>query len=84
MCDESGWENFFKLMDSDGSGEISLTELVGGFEKHMGWDHQKAIDVADVSNISLINPYSAGTDFSRQNLTSVDVRFCRLKSIPKL
>ena len=28
------------------------------------------------------NPFSAGTDFSRQNLTSVDVRFCRLKSIP--
>ena len=22
-----------------------------------------------------LNPYSAGTDFSRQNLTSVDVRF---------
>ena len=25
--------------------------------------------------------YSAEIDFSRQNLTSVDVRFCRLKSI---
>ena len=24
---------------------------------------------------SCFNPYSAGTDFSRQNLTSVDVRF---------
>ena len=31
-----------------------------------------------------INPYSAGIDFSRQNLTSVDVRFWRLKSIPTL
>ena len=30
----------------------------------------------------LINPYSAGSDFSRQNLTSTDVRFWRLKSIP--
>ena len=30
------------------------------------------------------NPYSAGTDFSRQNLTSVDVRFWRPKSIPAL
>ena len=30
------------------------------------------------------NPYSAGIDFSRQNLTSVDVRFWRLKSIPAL
>ena len=34
-----------------------------------------------------INPYSAGIDFSRQNLTSIDmedVRFWRLKSIPVL
>ena len=31
-----------------------------------------------------INPYSAGMDFSRQNLTSVDVRFWQLKSIPAL
>ena len=30
------------------------------------------------------NPYSAGIDFSRQNLTSVDVRFWRLKSTPAL
>ena len=30
------------------------------------------------------NPYSAGIDFSRQNLTSVDVRFWRLKSLPAL
>ena len=30
----------------------------------------------------LVNPYSAGIDFGRQNLTSVDVRFWRLKSIP--
>ena len=31
-----------------------------------------------------LTPYSVGTDFSRQNLTSVDVRFWRLKSIPAL
>ena len=31
-----------------------------------------------------VNPYSAVIEFSRQNLTSVDVRFCRLKSIPAL
>ena len=31
-----------------------------------------------------VNPHSAGIDFSRQNLTSVDVRFWRLKSIPAL
>ena len=30
------------------------------------------------------NPYSAGIDFSRQSLTSVDVKFWRLKSIPAL
>ena len=29
----------------------------------------------------LFNPYSAGIDVRRQNLTSVDVRFWRLKSI---
>ena len=28
--------------------------------------------------------YSAGIDFSRQSLTSVDVKFRRLKSIPAL
>ena len=28
--------------------------------------------------------YSAGLDFSRQNLTSTDVRFWRLKSVPAL
>ena len=32
----------------------------------------------------MINPYSAGIDFSRQNMTSVDVIFWRLKSIPAL
>ena len=30
------------------------------------------------------NPYSAGIDFKRQNRTSADVRFWRLKSIPAL
>ena len=33
---------------------------------------------------SWINPYSAGSDFSRQNLTSVDVRSWRLKSFSTL
>ena len=32
----------------------------------------------------VVNPYSAGIDFTRPNLTSVDVRFWRLKSIPVL
>ena len=30
------------------------------------------------TELFLFNSYSAGIDFSRQNLTSVDVRFCRL------
>ena len=29
-----------------------------------------------------VDSYSAGIDFSRQNLTSTEVRFWRLKSIP--
>ena len=33
---------------------------------------------------SMFSPYSAGIDFRRQNLTSVDVRFWHLKSIPVL
>ena len=32
----------------------------------------------------LFSPYSAATDFRRQNLTSLDVRFWRLKSVPTL
>ena len=31
-----------------------------------------------------MDPFSAGTVFRRQNLTSVDVRFWRLKTIPAL
>ena len=31
-----------------------------------------------------LNPWSAGIDFSRQNLTSIDVRFWRLRSIPAI
>ena len=36
------------------------------------------------NNFTHFNPYSAGIDFSRQNLMSVDVRFWHLKSIPTL
>ena len=39
-------------------------------------------------NLNLINiifnPFSAGTVFRRQNLTSKDVRFWRLKTLPAL
>ena len=34
-----------------------------------------------INNIIMINPYSAGIEFSRQKLTSVDVRFWPLNSI---
>ena len=33
---------------------------------------------------SFLNSYRAGIDFNRQNLTSIDVRFWRLKPIPAL
>ena len=36
------------------------------------------------SHYKYVCSYSAGIDFSRQNLTSTDVRFWRLKSIPAL
>ena len=34
--------------------------------------------------LSVISSYSAGIDFRRQNLTSIDVRFRRLKTVPAL
>ena len=46
--------------------------------------------LSDLSNYTfrivkiIFNPFGAGIDFSRQNLTSTDVRFWRLKSIPAL
>ena len=40
--------------------------------------------LADIGVLVVSNPFSAGIDFRRQNLTSVDVRFWRLKSIPAL
>ena len=49
--------------------------------------HQKSVPIQDFfaeegKSTSIINPFSAGINFRRQNLTSVDVRFWRLKSIP--
>ena len=44
------------------------------------------VECAKLSGYPIIHNYSfsAGIDFSRQNLTSVDVRFWRLKSVPAL
>ena len=38
--------------------------------------------MSDVSWRHIFNPLSAGTVFRRQNMTSVDVRFWRLKTVP--
>ena len=46
-------------------------------------EYENVTAAADLQ-VSIFKPYSAGTDFRRQNLTSVDVRFWRLKSIPVL
>ena len=34
--------------------------------------------------VQIFNPLSARTNFRRQNMTSIDVRFWRIKSIPTL
>ena len=34
--------------------------------------------------INVINPFSVGTVFRRQNLTSTDIRFWRLKMVPTM
>ena len=53
--------------------------------KSTTWNKDKKLTRCVLGNVKrILNPYSAGIDFSRQNLTSVDVRFWRLKSIPAL
>ena len=44
----------------------------------------RCVVLAGVPFSRLVNPLSAGTHFRRQNLTSVGVRLCHLKSIPAL
>ena len=54
----------------------------------LGRDSETQLHVGENLNLLMyhFNPYTAGIDFSRQNLTSVhvDVRFWRLKSLPAL
>ena len=38
----------------------------------------------NITRITIINPFSAGTVFRRQNLTSTDVKLWRLKTFPAL
>ena len=60
--------------------EITINDLVSSYwfiwiPKCMLWVY---------GHMKYFYSYSADIDFSRQNLTSVDVRFWRLKSIPAL
>ena len=58
--------------------EIIINVLVSSFRfiwTPMSWVY---------GHYKYFNSYSAGIDFSRQNLPSTDVRFWRLKSIPAL
>ena len=71
---KAGAHNFFQRLD----------EEVREFEaKHMKREGQGLFELPEREG-DYFNPYSVGTDFSRQNLTSIDVRFWRLKSIPTL
>ena len=71
--------------------ELSRPETVAGvtvYHALEGADYQPAtgivtFDAGMVSTLKL-NPYRTGINFRRQNLTSIDVRFWRLKSIPAL
>ena len=58
------------------------------------WNHHKSLSLVFPIHLNTydmgLRPlqiffyfYSAGIDFSRQNLTSIDVRIWRLKSIPR-
>ena len=55
---------------------INGVAIIGDCERVFGLSYTYIYDVN--------NPYSTGIDFSCQNLTSADVRFWRLKSIPAL
>ena len=61
---------------------LSLTDC--GCDHECSAGNEESFDCVCREGYILKNSYSAGIDFSRQNLTSTDVRFCRLKSIPAL
>ena len=58
------------------------------------WNHRKCLSqlfpvhlntyVMGLGPLWIFHTYSAGIDFGRQNLTSTDVRFWRLKTVPAL
>ena len=55
---------------------------IGGFGEM--WSKSERGGRIDFPSDKYVNTLSAGIDFRRLNLTSVDVRFGRLKSIPAL
>ena len=69
--------------NNDGVNQIDLIDpnytLLASF-----WANVTACWLNVMPGLSHINPFSAGIDFRRQNLTSIEVRFWRLKSIPAL
>ena len=46
--------------------------------------HLKAELITPFVPLEMLSPYSVGSVFIRQNLTSVDVRFWRIKTFPAL
>ena len=51
---------------------------------HCDWNWRFLLLFKKISDLATINPFSVGTVFRRQNLTSADVRFWRIKMIPAL
>ena len=63
---------------------IQVTIIGFGLVKMATWTKTRpTLYIVTCSNL-YVNSYSAGIDFSRQSLTSVDVSFWRLKSITAL
>ena len=84
----SNWKNLFRLHGLyknisalKGLKWVAITDI-RNLNKNIC---QSSNVIADFCfELSSFNSYSAGIDFSRQNLTSADVRFWRLKLIPAL
>ena len=68
FCSERLWNSWKTISICSGSQCTTIDHLQSLFTGHK----------------LLINPFSAGTDFRRQNMTSIDVWFWRLKSTPAL
>ena len=66
------------------SGRYRLLYIKGCICHFVEWQIHPFISKWTISSPPSINSYNAGIYFSRQNLTSTDVRFWRLKSIPAL